>query len=101
MKKTSSKKLANHEMRPAYDFAGKKGERGKYYEAYRQGHQVRIHKADGSTIVQHFSLKEGTIMLEPDVQQYFPDSESVNKALRTLITLMPNKASKPKTAKTR
>jgi len=40
-------------------------------------------------------------MLEPDVQRYFPDSESVNKALRTLITLIPDKVSKPKNAKTR
>lgn len=101
MKKTSTKRPTISEMRSEYDFADKKGERGKYYEAYRQGHQVRIHKADGSTVVQYFSLKEGTVMLEPDVQRYFPDSDSVNKALRTLITLIPNKASKPKTAKTR
>ena len=78
-----------------------KGERGKYYEAYKRGHQVRVHKADGSTVVQYFSLKDGAIMLEPDVQRYFPDSESVNKALRTLIALIPNKVSKPKNAKTR
>lgn len=88
-------------MRSEYDFAGKKGERGKYYRAYGQGHEVRIHKADGSMVVQHFSLKEGTVMLEPDVQRYFPDSDSVNKALRTLITLIPIKTSKPKSAKTR
>ena len=88
-------------MRPEYDFAGKKGERGKYYQAYNQGHEVRIHKADGRTVVQYFSLKDGAVMLEPDVQRYFPDSDSVNKALRTLITLIPNKVSKPKTTKTR
>jgi hypothetical protein len=88
-------------MRSEYDFAGKKGERGKYSEAYREGHQVRIHQADGSTLVQQFTLKEGTVMLEPDVQRYFPDSDSVNKALRTLITLIPDKISKPKTAKSR
>lgn len=99
MKKTIKNPPPINEMRSEYDFAGKKGERGKYYQAYRQGHQVRIHKADGSMVVQHFSLKEGTVMLEPDVQQYFPDSDSVNKALRTLITLIPNRASKPKTAK--
>ena len=101
MKKTSTKRPADSEMRSEYNLAGKKGERGKYYEAYRKGHQVRIHKADGSTVVQYFSLKEGAVMLEPDVQRYFPDSHSVNKALRTLITLIPNKGSKPKTTKTR
>lgn len=88
-------------MRSEYDFTGQKGERGKYYKAYTRGHQVRVHKADGSTVVQYFSLKEGAVMLEPDVQRYFPDSESVNKALRTLITLIPKNASKPKSAKTR
>ena len=88
-------------MRSEYDFSGQKGQRGKYYKAYKQGHQVRIHKADGSTVVQYFSLKEGAVMLEPDVQRYFPDSDSVNKALRTLITLIPKNVSKPKTAKTR
>lgn len=88
-------------MQAEYDFAGQKGKRGKYHQAYMTGHQVRIQKADGNTIVQYFSLKEGTVTLEPDVQRYFPDSDSVNKALRTLITLIPNKASKPKTAKTR
>ena len=30
-------------------------------------------------------------MLEPDVKKYFPDSESVNHALRTLIELIPTK----------
>jgi len=101
MKKTRTKKPATDRMQSEYDFTGKKGERGKYYEAYRRGHQVRVHKADGSTVVQYFSLKDGAVMLEPDVQRYFPDSDSVNKALRTLITLIPNKASKLKTAKTR
>ena len=30
-------------------------------------------------------------MLEPDVRQYFPDSEAVNHALRSLIALIPRK----------
>ena len=85
-------------MLPEYDFTGKKGVRGKYYRAYQQGHQVRIHKADGSVVVQYFSLQDGAVMLEPDVKRYFPDSESVNnKALRALITLIPGKEPKPKT----
>jgi len=31
------------------------------------------------------------VMLEPDVREYFPTSESVNKALRSLIEIMPKK----------
>jgi hypothetical protein len=33
-------------------------------------------------------------MLEPDVRQYFPTSESVNKALRSLIEMMPKRQAK-------
>lgn len=76
-------------MLPEYDFRGKKGVRGKYYRAYRQGHTVRIHQDDGAVVEQHFTLEEGAVMLEPDVREYFPTSESVNKALRGLITLIP------------
>ena len=76
-------------MLPEYDFRG--GVRGKHARSYRQGHAVKIHKADGTTSVQHFTLAEGAVMLEPDVQEYFPDSEAVNRALRGLITLIPSK----------
>lgn len=71
------------EMRKEYDFS--KGVRGKHYQAYRAGHTVRITKADGTTDVQFFTEEEGSIMLDPDVKVHFPDSESVNRALRTLI----------------
>lgn len=76
-------------MLPEYDFKG--GIRGKHYKAYRRGHTVKIHKADGTTVVNYFTLEDGAVMLEPDVREYFPDSESVNKALRSLITLIPRK----------
>lgn len=36
-----------------YDLEGEKGVRGKYHEAYRQGHEVRIEQGEGSTIT-HF-----------------------------------------------
>ena len=75
-------------MLPEYDFAGKKGVRGKYYRGLQKGHTVRIHHEDGTTIVQHFG---STVTLDSDVATYFPDSESVNKALRLLISLIPNK----------
>ncbi len=86
-------KQENDEMLPEYDFRA--GVRGKHHKAYRQGHTVTIHKTDGTTDVQHFKLEEGAVMLEPEVQAYFPDSEAVNKALRGLISLL------PKTAKSR
>ena len=84
MKKTEKQDI---EMKPEYDFTGRKGERGKYTQAYRTGHTVRIHQADGTVTEQHFSLEDGAVMLEPDVRAYFPDSESVNAALRSVIEL--------------
>jgi hypothetical protein len=91
MKKINSKhqNSKNNDMLPEYDFKG--GIRGKHYKAYRRGHTVKIYKADGTTVVNYFTLEDGAVMLEPDVREYFPDSESVNKALRSLITLIPRK----------
>ena len=71
------------EMRPEYDFS--RGVRGKHHRAYRQGHYVRVSKEDGTVAVQYFTEEEGSVMLDPDVRAEFPDSESVNRALRTLI----------------
>ncbi len=82
-------KVESSEMLPEYNFKGRKAVRGKYYRAYRQGHTVRIHRGDGTVSVQHFTLEEGAVMLEPDVRDYFATSESVNQALRSLITLIP------------
>lgn len=78
------------EMLPEYDFSN--GVRGKHYQAYRQGHQVIIHKADGTTVVEEFSLPEGAVLLDPEVRAYFPDSEAVNKALRGIIALIPQQS---------
>jgi len=77
----------NDDMRPEYDFSA--GVRGKHYLAYRQGHTVETHQADGAVIIQHFSLADGTVFIEPDVREYFPDTEAVNRALRGLIALLP------------
>jgi hypothetical protein len=55
----------NDEMRPEYDFSN--GERGKYYEAYQQSSNV--------------------VVLDPDVAEIFPDSASVNEALRLLAKI--------------
>lgn len=52
-------------MRPEYDFSG--GKRGVHHEAYRAGTNV--------------------VFLEPDLVEAFPDSASVNHALRLLVRL--------------
>jgi hypothetical protein len=85
MKKRKIEKTPTEEMLPQYDFSGKKGVRGKYYRAYRRGHTVRIHKANGAVSIRYFTLEDGAVMLEPDVKKHFPDSRSVNKALRALM----------------
>jgi hypothetical protein len=59
-------------MRDNYDFS--KGVRGKYAKLYRDGTNV--------------------VLLEPDVARAFPDSESVNKALKKLLQ-DENETSKP------
>ena len=81
MKKTGDSEET--EMRSEYDFS--KGVRGKHYQQYRKGHSVRVRKKDGTLAVQYFTQEDGAVMLDPDVRAQFPDSESVNRALRTLL----------------
>jgi hypothetical protein len=57
-------------MKKEYDFS--KGERGKFY---RPGIQLNL-----------------PVYLEPDLREYFPDAESVNKALRCLLPLLSSKS---------
>lgn len=71
------------EMRKEYDFSGGAG--GKHFKSYRKGHTVKIKKQDGTVDVQYFTEKDGAVMLDPDIKKHFPDSESVNKALRSLL----------------
>jgi hypothetical protein len=97
-KNNSNKSKKIKEMRAEYDFSG--GVRGKHAASYREKHTVTCHKKDGSTVIQNFKLKEGAVVLAPDVREYFPDAESVNNALRTLISIAPKsrkKTSKPRT----
>ncbi len=75
------------DMLPEYDFS--KGVRGKHAKAMRHGYTVTVHKLDGTTEERDFTLPKGVIALDPDVQAYFPDSETVNRALRSLIDLIP------------
>jgi hypothetical protein len=81
--KKGEKTVQVKEMRKEYDFSG--GVRGKHAKAYRRGHTVKIHKQEGATEVRYFTAQEGAVMLDPDVKKFFPDSKSVNKALRSLI----------------
>jgi len=95
MKKDISKSstVRDDDMRPEYDFRG--AVRGKHYKPLHKGYSVHIHKPDGTTVVEHYRIADGTVMLQPDVRKHFPDSESVNTALRLLITLiseMPGKS---------
>ncbi len=81
------KNNSRDEMQTEYDFRGKKGVRGKYYEAMKKGYTTIVHKSDGSTIVR----ETRPIFLDDDVQKYFPDAKSVNDTLRGLIALLPEK----------
>lgn len=79
---------SDDDMQPEYDFSN--GIRGKHAKAMRQGYTVTVHKLDGTTEERDFTLPKGVIALDPDVQAYFPDSETVNRALRSLIDLIPH-----------
>jgi hypothetical protein len=70
MKKTKRKPRrpsATDAMRPEYDFRG--GIRGKYAARYRQGTNV--------------------VLLDPDAAAAFGTAESVNRALRALLDVVP------------
>lgn len=87
MNSTENNTINEDDIQAEYDFSS--GIRGKHYQAYQQGHTVKIHQADGTVTIQHFTLEDGAIFLEPDVRAYFPDAKAVNKALRGLIALLP------------
>jgi hypothetical protein len=66
MKKRAEKRPVHDELRREYDLSELKGGvRGKYTARYRAGTNL--------------------VLLSPDVAEYFPDDQSVNTALRTLI----------------
>lgn len=75
------------DMAPEYDFTH--GVRGKHAQAMRNGYTMVIHRGDGTTEVREVAPRPGTVVLDPDVRAYFPDSEAVNRALRGLISLVP------------
>lgn len=78
-------KKVDDEMLPEYDFSGKKGVRGKYAQAFKDGHMVRVY--DGKKLVSDRFFAA----IDSDVREYFTDSREINKALRTIISLFPTK----------
>ena len=63
--KKGTKTQLDPDMLDEYDFS--KGTRGKYSKRYAEGNNV--------------------VVLSADVAEFFPDSESVNEALRVLIKI--------------
>ena len=86
---TETARKSGNEMRTEYDFAG--GTRGKHYRAMQAGYRITIRQSDGTTVVREVEPRADAVVLAPDVREYFPDSESVNTALRSLIKLIPEK----------
>jgi hypothetical protein len=86
---TKAREVEGNDMRAEYDFRG--GVRGKHYRAMQAGYRITVHQADGTRLVKDVMPKEGAVILEPDIHAYFPDSESVNRTLRCLIPLLPQK----------
>jgi len=50
---------------------------------------VIIYHENGRVSTHQLAPIGNAVILEPDVQQYFPDSTAVNRALRALIDLIP------------
>jgi hypothetical protein len=68
-----------------YDFSG--GVRGKHIGRLKNGHKTIVSKANGSTE----TYVTRPVILDPDLQQVFKDSKAVNKALRGLLDLVPQR----------
>lgn len=85
--KSDSAQTIDDDMRSEYDFS--QGVRGKHAAAMQGGYTIIIHAADGTTVTREIKPTQGSVILDPDVLRYFPDSDSVNRALRTLIALFP------------
>jgi hypothetical protein len=98
-KANNTPEIPDDDMLPEYNFKGKKGMRGKYYTGADQSHTVHVHHADGTISKHHFSSLQKVILLDADVAAHFPDSESVNHTLRTLIALVSDKQISEKKAK--
>ncbi len=89
-KKIQSESELEDDLRKEYDLSQLKNPvRGKHYQQYQQGHSVTIHHEDGTITTEHFPKQNDVIILDSDLKKYFPDSESVNNALRHLLLAIP------------
>jgi len=52
---------------------------------------IEIRQPDGTTTIEQIQPAEGVVVLDPDIREYFPDSQSVNDALRNLVKLIPSR----------
>jgi hypothetical protein len=75
----------NKEMRTEYDFSG--GVRGKHAARLKNGHKTVVTKVDGSTE----TYVTRPVILDRDLQSIFKNSKAVNKALRGLVELVPER----------
>jgi hypothetical protein len=74
MKKIKEPTMYNDDMKPEYDFAG--GERGRY-----------AHLFPRDTIA---------VVLDPEIAEAYPDSQSVNRALHAILKAAPARRAKTK-----
>lgn len=90
MKNPTNKEKLDDDMLPEYDFSG--GVRGKYAKKLKEdGCIIRVYHSDG-TFSERRVFGEKTVVLDDDVWKFFPNSDAVNNALRTLISLVPDKS---------
>jgi hypothetical protein len=69
--KKKYKKEHDDDLRPEYDLSKLKGGiKGKYAKKFKKGTNL--------------------VLLSPDVAKYFPDDQSVNAALRSLVDIAKN-----------
>ena len=81
-------------MLPEYDFS--KGERGKFHKPLSQGYSIQVTHPDGTVTTEHYKLIDGAVLLDTDAREVFPDSASVNAALRSLIKIIADIPTKEK-----
>jgi len=65
MKRKMTEPIENDDMLPEYDFTGKNVVRGKHAKALSEGYTVTIHKENGTTVVQNFTLQKMPLCLTP------------------------------------
>jgi hypothetical protein len=76
MKRISKRTTAKDGVLSHYDFSN--GVRGKYAEKYREGVTVELRE-------------DRFVKLDDDLKKVFPDSNSVNNALRHLVQALPKR----------